>query len=1027
MNKLIISLSLAITLLPGLVFAQQRVVTGTVKDEYGPLARATVAEKLQPGNVVVADEHGKFRILLKGSTNTIVVTYLNFQRQEVNLKKETGQDIQIVMQQSTQGMDEAIVVGFGKKKRITNTGAVSSINVDEIRDVPTSSVQNALAGKLPGFFTQQRSGQPGHDASDYFIRGVSSLNPAGNRPLIVVDDIEYTYDQLSQINVNEIESISILKDASTTAIYGIKGANGVLVVTTRRGAAGKPKFDVRLEGGGQAPVRTPKFLDSYHTAQLVNEAYNNDGIASLFSQADLDLFKNGTDPYGHTNVNWYKAINRPYSLQANANLDISGGTSNVKYFISGGAFTQNGSVKNFSTNADGVNSNYFYKRYNIRSNLDIQATKSLSLRLDATTRFGDINQPYAVNVISNIYDFSKIHPYSAPFLNPNGSYAYAFDTQNQLPTINAQLATQGYTRNRRTDFNVLLGFTEKLDYVAQGLSLVGRVAYAGVQQNSLTLFRPYPPSYHYDPRDNSYHLNTGVSSGGYTYGSYRTLGNTDLDNQRTNIQIYLNYERMFGSAHHVTSLLLWNQESYRVDAGLFNVYGQVPQKYRGYSLKVGYDYKQKYLIDFNAAYNGSDRFQDNKRNGLFPAVGVGWNMAKESFFSKAFPFANLFKLRATYGVVGSDVALGNQYLYNQVYGQGYGYSFGQNSQNAGTIYEGPLGNNNVTWEKSKKFDAGLDMNLFNDKISLSADYFHEYRYDQLVTPGNIPLILGIGVSPSNVGITVNSGWEETLTYHDKVGSVQYSIGLIWSYAKNKILFEAEAAPRYPWLAVTGHSINQPFGYKFQGFYTQADVNDPKVAKPVGAVAIQPGDLKYKDLNGDGFIDQNDITTIGMPNLPNTSIGMPIKISYKGFDASVLFQGAFGYSLGLTGTAIEPFKGQFQPIHELRWTPATAASAQFPRLTSNPTTINSPGAYNSDFWVINAHYVRLKTVELSYILPRKWLPLKINNGRLYVSAYNLLTWSNVSRKYQQDPEVASNTAGDAYLAQRVINVGLQVGL
>jgi len=1030
MNKLIFSFFLAMVLLPGLVFAQQRVVTGTVVDEYGPLVRATVVEKLQPGNAVAADEHGKFRIVLRGSSNTLVVTYLNYQRQEVNLKKETGQDLRIVLQQSTKGMDEAVVVGFGKKKRITNTGAVSSINADEIRDVPTSSVQNALAGKLPGFFTQQRSGQPGHDASDYFIRGVSSLNPAGNQPLIVVDDIEYTYDQLSQINVNEIESISILKDASTTAIYGIKGANGVLVVTTRRGAAGKPKFDVRIEGGGQAPVRTPKFLDSYHTAQLVNEAYSNDGIAPLFTQADLDLFKNGTDPYGHPNVNWYKAINRPYSLQANANLDISGGTSTVKYFISGGAFTQNGSVKDFSTNSDGVNSNYFYKRYNIRSNLDIQATKSLSLRLDVTTRFGDINQPYAVNVINNLYDFSKFHPYSAPFMNPNGSYAYAFDTQNQLPTINAQLATQGYTRNRRTDFNVLLGFTEKLDEIARGLSLIGRVAYAGVEQNTLTLFRGYPPSYHYDPRDNSYHLNTGVSSGGYTYATYRTLGNTDLDNQRTNIQIYLNYEKMFGSAHHLTTLLLWNQENYRVDAdatGFLPLYGQVPQKYRGYSLKAGYDYKQKYLIDLNGAYNGSDRFQDNKRNGFFPAVGVGWNMAKENFFSKVFPYANLFKLRATYGVVGSDVAIGNQYLYNQVYVQGPGYSFGQTSQGVGTIYEGALGNNNVTWEKSKKFDAGLDMNLFNDKISFSGDYFHEYRYDQLVTPGNTPLILGIGVSPSNVGITVNRGWEGTVTYHDKAGSIQYSIGLVWSYAKNKIIYEAEAAPRYPWLAVTGHSINQPFGYKFQGFYTQADVNDPKVAKPVGAVAIQPGDLKYKDLNGDGFIDQNDITTIGKPNLPNTSIGMPIKISYKGFDASVLFQGAFGYSLGLTGIAIEPFKGQFQPIHELRWTPATAASAEFPRLTSNPTTINSPGAYNSDFWVINAHYIRMKTVELSYILPRRWLPLKINNGRLYVSAYNLLTWSNVSKKYQQDPEVASNTAGDAYLAQRVINFGLQVGL
>jgi TonB-linked SusC/RagA family outer membrane protein len=1026
MNKFIIFL-LLVGLLPGLSIAQTRVVTGTVKDANGPLAGATVIEKIQPTNAVEADDHGRFRIVLHGNSKVIVVSYLTFQRQEVNVQK--GSDVQVVMQHSSQGLEESIVVGFGRKKRITNTGAVTTINADEIRDVPTSSIQNALAGKLPGFFTQQRSGQPGHDASDYFIRGVSSLNPDGNQPLIVVDDIEYTYEQLAQINVNEIESISILKDASNTAIYGIKGANGVLIVTTRRGAAGKPKFNVRLEGGGQAPVRTPKFLDSYHTAVLVNEAYANDGIAPQFSQADLDAFKSGNDPYGHPNVNWYKEINRPYSMQANANLDISGGTSNVKYFISGGAFTQNGSIRNFSTNSDGVNSNYFYKRYNVRSNLDIQATRKLSLRLDATVRMGDINQPYALNVISNIYDFSKIHPYSAPFINPNGSYAYAYDTRAQLPTINAQLATQGYNRNRRTDYNVLLGFTENLDDITRGLSLIGRVAYANVEQNTLTLFRPFPPTYYYDPRDQTYHLNTGVSTGGYTYNTYRTLGNTDLDNQRTNIQIYFNYERMFGSDHHVTSLLLWNQESYRVDdnTGLFPVTSQVPQKFRGYSLKLGYDYKQKYLIDFNGAINGSDRFDARKRNGFFPAIGAGWNISKENFFSKALPFVNLMKLRATYGVVGSDKARGDQYLYRQVYGQGSAYSFGQTNQVAGTIYEGALGNSNVTWEKSKKFDAGLDLNLFNDKFTLSADYFHEYRYDQLVIPGNTPLILGVGVSPTNVGITVNRGWEETFTYQDKIGQVQYSVGLVWSFAKNKILYMAEASPRYPWLAVTGHPIGQPFGYHFQGFYSAADVADPKVAKPVGSVAIQPGDLKYKDLNGDGFIDQNDLTTIGKPNLPNTTIGLPIKVGYKGFDASVLFQGAFGYSLGLVGSGIEPFKGQFQHIHELRWTPATASSAEFPRLTSNPTTINSPGAYYSDFWSINAHYVRLKTVELSYILPHKWLPLKINNGRLYLSAYNLLTWSNVSKKYQADPEAASNTAGDAYLAQRVINFGLQVGL
>ncbi|NTS42599.1 TonB-dependent receptor [Flavisolibacter sp. BT320] len=1022
MKKIRAFLLIAFTFLLTESFAQGRVVNGIVKDVAGPVPGASITEKGLPSNGVIANELGQFTLALKGTSNALVITAANHQNTEIDLKNfNLSEVINVNMQLTNASMDEVVVVGFGKKKRITNTGSVSSVSGAEIRTVPTSSVQNALQGKVPGFFAQQRSGQPGRDASDYYIRGVSSLNAAGNRPLIVVDDIEYTYEQLSQINVNEIESISVLKDASTTAVYGIKGANGVLVVTTRRGSAGRPKFNLRGEMGMQAPVRTPNFLNAYETAVLVNEAYRNDGLQPQFTPQDLELYKSGADPYGHPDVNWYQSIMKPFSLQANTNLDISGGSQAVKYFISAGAFTQNGSVRNFSTNADGVNSNYFYKRYNLRSNLDIQATKNLSLRLDMTSRFGDINEPFSNNVISNIYDFSRIRPYSAPFLNPNGSYAFAYDTKDQMPTINAMLQSNGYRRQRRTDFNVLFGFTEKLDDITQGLSLLGRIAYAGVEQNTLNLFREgYPPSYRYDPVSGTYSLNTGVGTGGYTLKEYRTIGNTDLRDQRLNMQIYLNYDRTFGP-HHITSLLLWNQQGYRVDN-----FGATPQKSKGYSLKVGYDFEQKYLIDFNAAYNGSDRFQASNRYGFFPAVGIGWNMAQEAFFIDHVPFLKLAKLRASYGLVGSDVAPGDQYLYNQVYVPGGGYSFGQNHQGAPTIYEGALGNNNVTWEKAKKYDIGLDLNSANDKYALTVDYFHEERYDQLVVRQDIPQMLGVGVSPTNVAIVVNRGWDGQFTYRDKIGQVQYSLGLVLSYAKNKVIYQAEAQPRYPWLARTGQSINQPFGYGFDGFYTEAELTDPKVAKPVSAIPLQAGDLKYRDRNNDGVIDQNDVTAIGRPNLPNTNIGMPIKLGYKNLDLNILFQGAFGYSLGLVGNAIEPFRSQFQPLHQRRWTPETAAQAQFPRLTSNPTTVNSPSSYYSDFWLIDAHYVRLKTVDIGYQIPNKLLPFRINNGRLYLSAYNLLTWSNISKKYQQDPEVTSNSAGDAYLNQRVVNVGLQIG-
>jgi TonB-linked SusC/RagA family outer membrane protein len=721
---------------------------------------------------------------------------------------------------------------------------------------------------------------------------------------------------------------------------------------------------------------------------------------------------------------------RPSTQQANADLDISGGTSNVKYFINAGAFTQNGTIRNFSTNTDGVNNNYFYNRYTIRSNLDIQATRNLSLRLDATTRYMDINQPQGTNVIGNIYNYNDYHPFSAPFLNPNGSFAYAFDTQTEMPTLNAFLSTQGYDRDRRTDFNVLAGFTEKLGDIVPGLQFTGRLAYASQQENVLTLWRGFdnPPSYHYNPYNNSYTLNTGPFGGGYVLGNWATKAGTDIDNQRVNAQLFFNYDRVFNAAHHVNALLLWNQDNFRDDYGSTgaNPIG-VPAKYTGYSLKMGYDYKQKYMADLNMGYNGSSRFQNGHQFGFFPAAGLGWNIAKENFWVPMENTVSLLKLRASYGLVGSDVALGNQYLYAQTYNQGTPYSFGATAQDGQVISEGALGNNSVTWQKSRKYDIGLDINMFKGKLTSTTDYFHEHVYNQLVVPANIPLILGIGVSPTNVGITQNAGWEETINYHDHIGKVTYSLGIVFTHNHNRILYEAEAFPAYPWLAVTGHQINQPFGYVYQGFYTAADIADPKVAKPNTATPATAGDLKYKDINGDGVIDQNDMKAIGNPNVPNTTIGAPIKIGYKNFDLSVLFQGAFDYSLSLFGTAIEPFQSQWQPIHLKRWTPETANSAEFPRLTTNPTTVNSPAVYNSTFWLVSAHYVRLKSLDLNYNFPKKDLPFGFRSARIYLTAYNLLTWSNVSKKYQQDPEVSSNTVGDAYLNQKVVQVGIQVGL
>jgi TonB-linked SusC/RagA family outer membrane protein len=1054
MRKSILFFQIILFLLPTALYAQSKVITGTVKDADGVLQGATVVEKGNPSNGVATSANGKFKLTLKGTTDIIIVRFVGDIPQEIRVGGKTNFDI--TMRPNSNGLDEITVVGFGKTTRITNTGAVSSINAAQIREVPTANVQNTLAGRLPGFFSQQSSGQPGKDASDFFIRGVSSLNPAGNQPLIIVDDIEYTYDQLQQINVNEIETISILKDASTTAIYGIKGANGVLVVTTRRGKAGAPKIDFRVEGGLQSNTITPTFLDSYQSALLIDQAETNDNIGSqnpkklTFSQADLTLFQNGSDPYGHPNVSWYNDIVNKYSYQTNSNLDISGGNDQVKYFISGGALDQNGDLKYFPDPTGVLNNNYYFTRYDFRSNLDLKANKTLDLRLDVTTRFSDINQPLSQgSAMGSLYDFTQETPFTAPFLNPNGTFAYAYSSFNpsHLPTLNARLASGGNENSRRSDYNVLFNAVQKLDVITEGLSATARVAYANTEQYT-SQNRPSSsaiPSYHYDPNAaDPYTLNPG---GAYVFPPYEQTGQTDIYTDDVNVQLFANYDRTFSSKNHVTGLLLLNQDAsttYANSAILLNpLQVGVPSKYRGISLRGGYDYDGKYLFDINGAYNGTDRFAPGHQYGLFPAMSIGYNMNKEDYFKNLFPFFGLFKIRGSYGIVGSDAAPGNQYVYTQNYLQGTSaYSFGENQQLYNTYYEGALANNTVVWERQKELDLGVDMNLLKDnRLNITFDYFHNVRYDQLIAPASVSEVLGVGLPAVNLGRTQNQGFDGQIGYHNSIGKVQYSTTFVFSYAKNKILYEDEPQPAYPWLAQTGHSIGQPFGYHYLGYYTAADVatiqkyetahggsniGDKAVAVPDNGETIQPGDLKYADLNGDGIINVSDERAIGYPNLPNTTLGLNLQASYKGFSVSVLFQGSFNYSFIVTGTGIEPFQSQFQPIMLQAWTPQNAATAQFPRLTQNPTTVNSPTFYPSDYWLINAYYIRLKTLEVHYAVPSKLLPFHLSSGSIYLSCYNLFTWDNYD-KYQQDPEISTNTVGDAYINQRVINLGVQVGL
>ena len=1026
MKRLIISFACLLACM--FINAQSLTVSGVVTsaDDGEPMIGVTVKAGTS-GKGTVTDIDGHYSISVRQGER-LIFTYVGY-REYATVAK--GASLNVALQTDNSLLNEVVVVGYGQAKRITMTGAVSAINGKELQKVPVSSVQNTLAGKLPGFFSQQRSGQPGKDASDFFIRGVSSLNSDGNKPLIVVDDVEYTYDQLSQINVNEIESISILKDASTTAIYGIKGANGVLVVKTRRGESGKPKINVRMETGVQMPVRTPDFLGSYETASLVNEARANDGLAPLFTADDLEHFRTGDDPYGHPDVNWYDEIFKKQAQQSNINVDVSGGSERLKYFVSVGYFSQNGLVRDFDS-GDELKSNYRYRRFNFRSNLDFQVTKNLSMRLDITSRFMNINEPRGINATGEIYNFSAMHPYSAPVMNPDGSYAYLYDTDTRRPTLNARLANEGYVRSRRNDNNLLYQATWNMDFLTKGLSSNVRLAYSTIDENARSAWRTEFPTKHYNSANDTYTINPDNI---FTKGVPAITVEPRTAIKDMNLMASLNYHRVFNDAHDVDAMLFYNRESTTTELNTPAFVGQPkePEKFMGTTLKLGYKYKNRYLLDFNVAYNGSDRFEADNRFGWFPAVGAGWAISEEPWFQDNIKGVDLLKIRASYGLVGSDVAMGNRYLYNQVYEKGRQYEFAEYEEERFQGYrEGALGNDHVTWEKAKKFDLGLDINLWNS-VSITLDYFYDKRYDQLVYRNDIPLMLGVGTSPINVARTTNQGFDGQVGYRNHWGDFGFNTNLVFSYARNNIEYMAEAQQRYPWLAQTGHSIGQQFGYTWIGYYNPEDIALIQ-AKAAGAPAVpntdipvQAGDLKYKDLNEDGVIDDYDKSAIGMPNLPNTTLGWTIGGSWKGLTLSILFQGSFNYSFSVVGTGIEPFKSQFQPLHEKRWTLErynNGETIDFPRLTSNPSTINSAEAYMSSFWLIDAWYIRLKTIDLSYDFPRKYTPSFLSSLRLYMNAYNLFTWTSYD-KYQQDPEIQTNSAGDAYMNQRVLNFGISM--
>lgn len=1043
--------ALALSVVSQLAHAQGRVVQGEVRDAQGPVPGVAVYERDLTSNGTTTDANGKFSLSLRGSGGVLVFRSVGYQLNEVVVGTRTA--LSVKLESADQKLNEVTVVGFAEQKKITQTGAVSQVSGVAIRENPSASLQNSLVGRLPGFFSQQPSGRPGADGAQFFIRGVSSYND-NNQPLIIVDDIQYSYDQFQRLDPNEIESVSILKDAATTAIYGVRGANGVVVVTTRRGRVGPPQITARVEGSLSQPTKFTNYLNAYESARLYTQAQLNDnnanpvaGFKPRFSEDDLQKYQDGSDPYGHPDVDWRKVLFKDFSRQYRANLDLSGGSERARYFVSAGYLSQDGMLKDFGE-GNGINSNFFHRRVNYRSNLDLDVTKSTKMRVDLYGNFAQVNRPRVDSPFSSafndnddvFYDYSSfltLAPFAYPIYNPDGSYGYSqwskdnsgYDKNN----IVGRLRNYGYARDNENNINGVFSLKQDLGILGnalKGLTATGRIAYTSNYAYRRQMTRDAFPSFIYNPaapagtnpytpRDPTL-FRTRRYFIGYGSGSTRRV---------VNLQAILNYDRTFGK-HHASGLLLYNRNSSQANVGDV-VYNFIPANFLGYSLRVGYDYDARYLFEVNMGYNGSDRFSSKNRYGLFPAVSAGWNVGEETFVKEALPMLDVLKLRGSYGLVGND-ALGGGFAY--YYQQNYintgssanGVSqpnFGTTSTGYGGIIEGSLANENVSWEKEKKLNLGVDLALFKNTITGSLDHFRNERYDILTRRGTVSSIFGQTLPPVNLGRVENKGFEAELGYQSPLSrDFSFFIKGQYSYAKNKILFQDEPTPQYAYQRFTGNSIGQQRVYIFDGFYSAEDIGNPSVPKPT--TAVYAGDLKYKDLNGDGKIDSFDQSVTGFPSLPNTTYGLNLGLRYKGFSISALFQGAKNFNVAAASEAIKAFSSNLQPIHQQAWTPELGDDARYPRLTLQGG-ISDP-LNRSTFWQVSGDYIRLRTAQINYDLPTSWLRhVGIPQARIYANGSNLLTWTVMDKLYDFDPEISLNASRVNYPPQRLYNLGLSV--
>ncbi|MCH4182645.1 MAG: TonB-dependent receptor [Prevotella sp.] len=1024
--------------------AQSVFVKGCVKDSHGEsVIGASVYPKGNTAKGTISDLDGNFS--LKSMPNdTVVVSYIGFQTYKFIARPNHFYNI--TLRENAKTIGEVVVVGYGIQKKVSVTGAISTVNMEDLKKSSSASFDNALAGRITGLIsTQSGGGQPGVDGASLYLRGISSIN--GSSPLILVDGVKRS-NILSEIDPNEVESISVLKDASATAVFGVRGANGVIIITTKRGKEGKAHISASVDQSFTSFCRVDPHLHSWDYMALKNEALKNDGLAPEYSDDVIAKFKNplwglnskdanyaqevAARKYLYCDHYYMKEMFRKYTPQTKVNVNISGGTGKFSYFYNAGYIHQGGNLKTEPKSQLGYDPSIYMNRGDFRSNIDYNITNSLKAQLNIGTYIQTTNMP---GLGANSNTSGMIGPlfYNAELMKPcqagpatiegHGIPAGIAITPSNMDTspfedINRR-GFYNYTEVNLTSQLTLDWDLSKL--VTKGLDIKGMISY---------------DSYGYthregEKREITYYVEPDYNVGTFVYSlnnmpSALSLSRSYDSNYSINAQASINYHRIFGAKHDVGAMVLGQRDYWESGA-------QIPFNVIGLSARATYGYDSRYLAEFDMGYNGSEQFAPSKRFGFFPAFSFGWIMSNESFLKKVKWLDNL-KLRYSNGKVGNDQMGGSRFLYmDNIQVSGTSYVGGLGTPAIRSISQGLLGNKKITWELAHKQNWGIDVTLFNS-LSFSLDYFNENRSHILISRGSVPGFQGIDLSyipKVNAGKMKNHGFEGEISYNKDI-TKDWHISIRANYAtnKNKVTFYDEAIKPADYCSrydVTGYSWGQCFGYKIDkssndGFYvSEDDIKKSGLTYSFGTP--RPGDFKYQDLNHDGIIDNKDMVPIKYSAIPGINYGFNFATSYKGFDFSIFFQGLAHYSMYYNNNAVwENLQGGcYFKYQRTAWTPERWANHEkitYPALTSTHDISQQP----NDYFIQNRAFLRLKNLEVGYTLPKRSLIfMGITSCRFYISGQNLYCWDHLHTTHL-DPE-QNNPYG--YPITKMFNFGLNI--